>query len=304
MLRSDAQGAFSLARTVVAFILLDIVCCVVFLVLFLRHKALGKLWLPDFGWKVLAAILIFRLLCDLLGTYSVLRRNVSQVRCYYFLVVVHFLLTFVLARPLLLADCACFESAMGLVHLDSRNSLEESRQCDVWHSFFEVGDVTTRRLAEKWPRCKQLIPGKDEGERREGLGVPVPISPFWELFFLCFCLYKTQEEIKKNVFIKVLRGAEVPDLFKVVDFGIKLEGRSSDCVDLDLSIHLGSALEHMGCSFYDMFDWMSTPFRALHKELQQCFAHRSCGGVGIPVGLFGITFYFSLIWVEEDHIEE
>ena len=74
----------------------------------------------------------------------------------------------------------------------------------------------------------------------------------------------------------------------MVDFGIKLESggaKASNCVQLVLSPQLGTALDHMGCSFYDMFDWMSGPFRPLHQELQQCFASRSCGGVGIVLDM-------------------
>ena len=220
------------------------------LLLFLRHKALGKLWLPDFGWKVLAGILIFRLLAHVFGTWAVIRRNTSQVRCYYFVLVFNFLSTVVLARPLLLAKCTCFESAMGLVALDAvdptEDSPEQSHQCDVWNSFFEVGDFT-RRLGAKWPNCKQRIHGRAENERREGLGLPIP------------------------------------DLFNPVDLGIKLEGEGipSDCTELELLLPLATALDSIGCGGYDMRDWATGPFRELHRQLQECFSLRSCGGVGI-----------------------
>eukprot|EP00439_Symbiodinium_sp_Y106_P053028 s2557_g7.t1 len=237
-------------RTLLAFILLDVVGSSVLLLLFLRHKALGKLWLPDFGWKVLAGILIFRLLAHVFGTWAVIRRNTSQVRCYYFVLVFNFLSTVVLARPLLLAKCTCFESAMGLVALDAvdptEDSPEQSHQCDVWNSFFEVGDFT-RRLGAKWPNCKQRIHGRAENERREGLGLPIP------------------------------------DLFNPVDLGIKLEGEGipSDCTELELLLPLATALDSIGCGGYDMRDWATGPFRELHRQLQECFSLRSCGGVGI-----------------------
>ena len=222
----------------------------------MRHKSLGKLGMPDYGWKIVAAILVFRLLCDVYGAWATIRRNVDQVRHFYFILLMNSLVGLLLARPLLLCQCGCFQSEMGLVDLDAHDTPDGRLQCEIWHSFFEVGEVT-RRLKETWPQCKQRISGNTEEESREGLGVPVP------------------------------------DLFKVVDMGMKLEGHgmASDCVDLALSLPLGSALEHIGCSFYDMADWMSTPFRALHAQLQACFTQRSCGGIGIVLKKFtGIPF--------------
>eukprot|EP00434_Breviolum_minutum_P025017 symbB.v1.2.022097.t1/scaffold1946.1/size95412/9 len=81
------------------------------------------------------------------------RRKVRAVKRHYYFLVVNLVLSLVIARPLWLCDCFCFEPSQDLV-MTPRSSTREAQQCDIWTSFEDVS--SSRRLAAKgdqWPNC-------------------------------------------------------------------------------------------------------------------------------------------------------
>ncbi|CAJ1438548.1 unnamed protein product [Effrenium voratum] len=234
-------------RTIECLLAVEVVVTLLLCWPFYNFEALGDLGLPG-GRELILFLLVLRIVSDLAGGLGVLRREVTTVKRLYCMQATNLLFSFVVLQPLLLCQCACFEPAMGRVA--SQQSVDRLRQqCEVWHNFLEGRDaVMGRRLGD--------------GESK----APGNAWPAWPV-----CHSASDW------------GMPVPDLFKVLDQGVKLVSEHSSCFELPVQMELAQSLQSVDCRILDHWDWASLPFQELELHLQECFSARGCGGLRLEL---------------------